>query len=64
MGPRLVYDEVNGRVLLFGGAIWTDRYTFYNDLRSFDRVSGAWTEVEVPGLKPSGRFQHAPRLHP
>ena len=56
MGPRLVYDEVNGRVLLFGGAIWTDRYTFYNDLRSFDRVSGAWTEVEVPGLKPSGRF--------
>jgi Galactose oxidase, central domain len=55
IGPAMVYDHVNKRVLLFGGSIYENgRYTFYNDLWSF--ADGEWTEINVPGTKPSGRF--------
>ena len=55
MGHSMVYDPVGERVLLFGGSIWqNNQYTFYNDLWSFS--DGAWTEIDVPGSKPSGRF--------
>jgi hypothetical protein len=35
-GHRMVYDPVNERILLFGGVLWEDRYTFYDDLWSYD----------------------------
>jgi hypothetical protein len=54
MGHSMVYDPIGERVLLFGGSIWQNQYTFYNDLWSFS--DGAWTEINVPGTKPSGRF--------
>ena len=54
IGPAMVYDSVNERVLLFGGAIYDNGYSFYNDLWSFK--DGVWTEIDVPGTKPSGRF--------
>ncbi len=55
MGHAMVYDPVNEKVLLFGGSIWQNsRYTFYNDLWSY--ADGVWTEINVPGAKPSGRF--------
>ena len=31
-GHRMVYDPVNERVLLLGGAVWENRYTFFDDL--------------------------------
>ena len=54
IGPAMVYDSVNERVLLFGGTIYDNGYSFYNDLWSFK--DGVWTEIDVPGTKPSGRF--------
>ena len=55
IGPAMIYDPVGERVLLFGGSIWqNNQYTFYNDLWSFS--DGAWTMIDTPGSKPSGRF--------
>ena len=56
-GQRMVYDPVNERVLLFGGAVWDNRYTFFDDLWSYDPATNTWTEVEY-GTGPSGRFNH------
>jgi N-acetylneuraminic acid mutarotase len=56
-GHSMVYDPVNERVLLFGGAVWDNRYTFFEDLWSYDPVTNTWIEVEhTPG--PSGRFNY------
>jgi N-acetylneuraminic acid mutarotase len=54
-GHRMVYDPVNERVLLFGGALWEDSYTFYDDLWSYDYSTNTWTQVE-DGSGPRGRF--------
>jgi len=35
-GHRMIYDPVNERVLLFGGGVWDDRYTFFDELWSYD----------------------------
>lgn len=56
-GHRMVYDPVNERVLLFGGAVWDNRYAFFDDLWSYDPATNTWTEVEY-GTGPSGRFNH------
>jgi hypothetical protein len=53
----MVYDPVNERVLLFGGAVWENRYTFFDDLWSYDPSTNVWTEIEY-GPGPSGRFNH------
>ncbi|MFA9437652.1 MAG: hypothetical protein ACEROO_11120, partial [Candidatus Bathyarchaeota archaeon] len=29
IGPSMVYDPIDNRVLLFGGAHWQNGYTFY-----------------------------------
>ena len=54
-GHRMVYDPVNERVLLFGGAIYDNGYTYYNDLLSYDYSTSTWTEIECD-LRPPGRF--------
>ncbi|UCD45275.1 MAG: hypothetical protein JSV27_01890 [Candidatus Bathyarchaeota archaeon] len=54
-GHRMVYDPVNERVLLFGGAVWDDRYTFFDDLWSYDYSTNTWTQIE-DGSGPRGRF--------
>jgi len=56
-GHRMVYDPVNELVLLFGGAVFENRYTFFDDLWSYDPSTNTWTEVEC-GPGPSGRFNH------
>jgi hypothetical protein len=54
-GHRMVYDPVNERVLLFGGAVFEDRYTFFDDLWSYDYSTNTWTQIE-DGSEPRGRF--------
>ena len=54
-GHRMVYDPVNERVLLFGGAVWEDRYTFFDDLWSYDYSTNTWTQIG-DGSGPEGRF--------
>jgi len=56
-GARMIYDPVNQRVLLFGGAKYDNRYTFYSDMWAFDTASEAWTRVEAP-TGPQGRLNH------
>jgi len=56
-GHSMVYDPVNERVLLFGGAVYENHYTFFDDLWSYDPTTDTWTEVEY-GTGPSGRFNH------
>ena len=56
-GHRMVYDPVNERMFLFGGAVWENRYTFFDELWSYDSSTNVWTEVEY-GPGPSGRFNH------
>jgi N-acetylneuraminic acid mutarotase len=53
----MVYDPVNERTLLFGGALWENRYTFYDDLWSYDYSTDTWTEID-DGSGPQGRFNH------
>jgi len=51
-GPRpaprkqaaMVYDPVNDRLLLFGGALGDNNFSV-NDLWSFDFATGTWTEL-------------------
>ncbi|HDM89663.1 MAG TPA: hypothetical protein ENG67_00455 [candidate division WOR-3 bacterium] len=51
-GPRpaprkqaaMVYDPVNDRLLLFGGALGDNNFSV-NDLWSFDFATGTWTEI-------------------
>ncbi|MCW4051153.1 MAG: hypothetical protein NWE89_15630 [Candidatus Bathyarchaeota archaeon] len=57
MGNRMIYDPINEKVILIGGAIWSDHYTFYNDLWSFDPVTHTWEEITT-SVRPSGRFNH------
>lgn len=54
-GHRMVYDPLNERVLLFGGAVFEDRYTFFDDLWSYDYATNTWTQIE-DGSGPRGRF--------
>ncbi len=55
MGHEMIYDPVRERIMLFGGSIWeNNRYTFYNELWSYS--DGVWTKIDVPGVKPEGRF--------
>ncbi len=56
-GARMIYDPVNQRVLLFGGAKYDTRYTFYSDMWAFDTASEAWIRVDAPA-GPQGRFNH------
>jgi len=55
MGARMIYDQVNRRVLLFGGSHYDNKYTFYNDLWSYRYETNTWTEFATPG-SPGGRF--------
>ncbi len=53
----MVYDPVNERVLQFGGAVWEGRYTFFNDVWSYDYATNTWNELEC-SPRPQGRFNH------
>jgi hypothetical protein len=52
----MVRDELRGKVLLFGG---TDPYAgkMFNDLWEWDPLTGRWTELVQPALRPVPREQ-------
>lgn len=42
--PRMVYDSVNERLVVFGGYVWTPAGEVWpDDLRAFDARTGTWT---------------------
>lgn len=60
MGSGLVYDEVNGRCVLMGGAMDTGHgWSAFADMWVFDGVSGVWSELDVDGVPGRSNFQMA-----
>jgi len=47
MSSRRIYDPVDQMVLLFGGSMYDDGYTLYNDLWSYRYETNTWTEIET-----------------
>ena len=54
---KMVWDDVTGRVLLFGGwePFWSDEDCCHNDLWSFDFATRQWTELHPIGELPPTR---------
>ena len=52
----MVYDSVNGKVILFGGEGSRDQL---NDLWAYDPAANTWTELDPAGEVPSARARHA-----
>ena len=55
LGHRMFYDPIREKVMLYGGAKWDSRYTYYNDLWEYDPDSGLWYEIQTSNTPP-GRF--------
>jgi hypothetical protein len=54
-GHSMVYDPVNERVLLFGGAVRDDGYTFFDELWVLDLAEGTWREVSSEPVSTEGQ---------
>jgi N-acetylneuraminic acid mutarotase len=55
IGARMIYDPVNQRILMYGGADWQNGYTFYDELWSYEPESNTWTQLEMHN-SPDPRF--------
>ncbi len=56
MSGDMVYTGDN-KLYLFGGK-GQDLGVYYNDLWEYDITADVWTEISIPGLKPSVRWGH------
>jgi N-acetylneuraminic acid mutarotase len=55
-GHAMVYDSLNGRMILFGGATSMEGF---NDTWAYDPAAGTWTDLKPTGDLPSDRAYHA-----
>ena len=55
IGQRMIYDPVNMRTILLGGAIDDNGWNYYRDMWSYDATNNTWSEITTSG-GPSGRF--------
>lgn len=55
IGHRMIYDPVNMRTILLGGAIDDNGWRYYRDMWSYDTTNNTWSEITTSG-GPSGRF--------
>jgi hypothetical protein len=66
IGPSMVHDPIDNRVLLFGGAHWQNRYTFYDELWSYEYETNTWTLLQTTN-NPDPRFnsmlEYIPERH-
>ena len=51
----MIYDPVNMRTILLGGAIDENGWRYYRDMWSYDATNNTWSEITTSG-GPSGRF--------
>lgn len=51
----MIYDPVNQRILMYGGADWQNGYTFYDELWSYEPETNTWTQLEMHN-SPDPRF--------
>ena len=47
IGAKMIYDPVNQQILMYGGAHWENRYTFYDELWSYKYETNTWTQIET-----------------
>ncbi len=47
IGPRMIYDPVDQRIILYGGAHWQGGYNFYGELWSYRPETDTWTQLET-----------------
>ncbi|MCW4050632.1 MAG: hypothetical protein NWE89_12950 [Candidatus Bathyarchaeota archaeon] len=57
VGHQMVFDSVNGRVILFGGHIVEQSMTYLNDTWSYDPLENTWTLMQLDS-SPSPRGGH------
>ena len=55
LGARMIYDPVDQRIFMYGGAIWQNRYNFYDELWSYESETNTWTLLEMNN-SPDPRF--------
>ena len=55
LGVRMIYDPVDQRIIMYGGAIWQNRYNFYDELWSYEPETNTWTLLEMNN-SPDPRF--------
>jgi hypothetical protein len=62
----MTYSDLDHRVYLFGGTSLTSSPTYgllfgplFDDLWAWDRLAGAWSELDHDGARPPARFGHA-----
>ncbi len=53
LGHRMIYDPVDKRIVLYGGAVWDDEYTFYGELWGYDTGTNTWSEMEAANMPPA-----------
>lgn len=66
LGHRMIYDPVDQRIILYGGAVWDDEYTFYGELWSYDTGTNTWSEIEAANMPPArfnSMFTYIPGRH-
>ena len=55
IGHKMIYDPVNMRTILRGGAIDENGWHYYRDVWSYNATSNSWNEIST-NSGPSGRF--------
>lgn len=48
----MIYDPVGQQIKLYGGAVWDDQYTFYDEIWSYDTGTNTWSEIETVNMPP------------
>jgi hypothetical protein len=51
----MIYDPVEKRIIMYGGAHWDNYYHFYDELWSYKYETNTWTPIETPS-SPRPRF--------
>jgi len=51
----MIYDPVDQRILMYGGADWENGYTFFDELWSYEPETNIWTLLETTN-NPDPRF--------
>jgi hypothetical protein len=57
IGSRMIYDPVDNRIILYGGAHWQGRYIFYGELWSYEYENNTWSILDSYNA-PDPRFNH------
>lgn len=55
IGARMIYDPIDQRLLMYGGADWQNGYTFFDELWSYEPETNTWTLLETHN-SPDPRF--------